>query len=88
MFNFTGVLKTYGIRAGIASAIAGFAWTYLGGVAAVEYGWITIIALLKKAAVSAGVAGMAGLIVTAIIAVGVGLFKNKLKLGKKKFIAW
>jgi len=44
--------------------------------------------LIRKAAVAAGVAGLAGLIVTAILAVGLYAFKKQLKKGKKKFIAW
>jgi len=86
MFNLTGVLKGVGISA--AASIAAFVWTYLGGVAGVSYGWYTIAALLKKAAVAAGVAGVAGLVVTAVLAVGIFAFRSKLKLGKKKFIAW
>ena len=88
MFNLTGILKKFGIGGSVAASIATFAWTYLGGVKAVEYGWITIAALLKKAAISAGVAGLAGIGVTAVLAIGVVVFKNKLKLGKSKFIAW
>ena len=88
MFKLTGVLKKVGIGGSVAASVAAFAWTYLGGVAAVEYGWITIAALLKKAAVAAGVAGVAGLVVTAVLAVGVVAFKKKLKLGKSAFVAW
>lgn len=88
MFKLTGVLKKVGIGGSIAATIAAFAWTYLGGVSAVEYGWITIAALLKKAAVAAGVAGLAGLVVTAALAIGLIAFKKKLNLGKSKFIAW
>ena len=53
-----------------------------------EYGWITIASLLKKAAISAGAAGLVGLITTAVLAIGVFAFKKKLKLGKSGFIAW
>lgn len=88
MFNLTGILKNFGIGGSVATAIATFAWTYLGGVKAVEYGWITIAALLKKAAISAGVAGLAGVVITAVLAIGLVVFKKKLKLGKSKFIAW
>ena len=88
MFQLSGVLRKVGIGGSIAASIAAFAWTYLHGVAAVNYGYLTIAALLKKAAVAAGVAGLAGLVVTAALAVGIIVFKNKLKLGKSKFIAW
>lgn len=88
MFNLTGIFKNVGIGGGVAASIAAFAWTYLGGVAAVEYGWITIASLLKKAAIAAGVTGLGALVIAAVLAVGLVVFKNKLKLGKKKFIAW
>ena len=88
MFELTGVLKKVGFGASVAASVAAFAWTYLGGVRAVEYGWTTTALLLKKAAVSAGVAGMAGLAVSAALAIGLWAFHKKLKLGKKKFIAW
>lgn len=88
MFELTGVLRMVGLGGTVAATVAAFVWTYLGGVAAVEYGWITMMELIKKAAVAAGVAGLAGLIVTAILAVGLYAFKKQLKKGKKKFIAW
>ena len=88
MFHLTGFLKSVGIGGSIAAAVAKFAWTYLGGLKAVEYGWITIASLLKKAAISAGAAGLVGLITTAVLAIGMFAFKKKLKLGKSGFIAW
>ena len=88
MFQLSGVLRKVGIGGSVAASIAAFAWTYLHGVAAVNYGYLTIAALLKKAAVAAGVAGLAGLVITAVLAIGLFAFKSKLKLGKSKFIAW
>ena len=87
MFNLTGVLKG-GIGVTAAAMVATFVWSYLGGVAGASYGWYTLAALVKQAAVSAGLAGAAGLIVTLALAGGIFVFRSKLKLGKKKFIAW
>ena len=88
MFYLTGVLRKVGIRATAAATIAAFVWTYLHGVAAVNYGYLTIAALIKKAAIAAGCAGVAGLVVTAALAIGLFAFKKKLKLGKSKFVSW
>ncbi|MBR4163896.1 MAG: hypothetical protein IKR11_10265 [Solobacterium sp.] len=88
MFQLSGVIRKLGISASVALSIATFAWTYLHGVAAVNYGYLTIAALIKKAAVAAGCAGIAGLVVTAALAIGLFAFKKKLKLGKNKFVAW
>ena len=88
MFNLTGLLKKVGIGGSVALSIATFAWKYLGGVRAVEYGWVTISALLKKAAVAAGAAGLCGLVITAVLAVGLFAFRKKLKAGKSSFIAF
>jgi len=87
MFKLTGVLKTVGLGSA-AATVAAFVWTYLGGVAAVEYGWITMAALIKKAVVAAGVAGLAGVVVAAILAVGLFAFRKQLKKGRKSFVAW
>ena len=88
MFQLTGVIRKLGLSASVAASVAAFVWTYLHGVAAVNYGYLTIAALIKKAAVAAGVAGMAGLICTAALAIGIFAFKKKLKLGKSGFISW
>ena len=88
MFQLSGVIRKLGVGASVALTIATFVWTYLHGVAAVNYGYLTIAALIKKAAVAAGCAGIAGLVVTAALAIGLFAFKKKLKLGKSKFISW
>lgn len=88
MFQLSGVVRKLGISASVAATFAAFAWTFLHGINAYATGYITIAALLKKAAVAAGVAGLAGIIITAALAIGIVAFKKKLKLGKSKFIAW
>ncbi len=88
MFQLSGVIRKLGIGASAALSIATFVWTYLHGVASSKFTYATVGAILKKAAISAGCAGIAGLVVTAVLLIGLFTFKKKYKLGKSKFIAW